>query len=378
MNASEGGIDALFAGIDSAGAFVRYLLRFVADERRVAPVRDLLGETAAEIAKRPVYAAEWDFCAQAQPQVAALGEAHGTVATAAGGREGIRAEASGFKRALLDSAEVAQNESAAARRRYDSIEAERGDLRYRTDVARRQRDEYRRLTAVFRFQAAELEAEAAEIRAQNARLDADAWAAVPDRAALVEADATLEAHRRTLEIAAQDAAPQVAAVKAAQAELAGALDHHIAEITAQLESLAEADEAATEAKETAEAERRAAVRQQESVDAERGEHTRAIERVEARQRELVERSFVQPGERLTAAAARLEAATDRFRSAIDRIHTATDRATGERREVRSSLPAARTTAEQSTRAHDTLTGQAARLAVAAAELGRVSEVGQVT
>src|SRR5207237_2943492 len=79
VNATEGGIDALFAGIDSAAAFVRYLLRFVADDRRVSPVRDLRAETAVEIAKRPTYTAERDFCIEAQPRGAALGEAHGKV-----------------------------------------------------------------------------------------------------------------------------------------------------------------------------------------------------------------------------------------------------------------------------------------------------------
>ncbi|HTV00586.1 MAG TPA: hypothetical protein VMF13_08625, partial [Luteitalea sp.] len=69
VNAAEGGIDGLFAEIDSAGAFVRYLLRFAADKRRVAPVRELLGETAVEIAKRPTYLAERDFCREARPRL---------------------------------------------------------------------------------------------------------------------------------------------------------------------------------------------------------------------------------------------------------------------------------------------------------------------
>ena len=114
VNATEGGIDSLFADIGSPAAFVRYLLSFVADEHRVAPVRDLLDETAAEIAKRPVYSAERDFCAEAQPLVAALGEDHNKVAVTAIHREGMRAEAAGFKRALLNVADAAENEAEVA------------------------------------------------------------------------------------------------------------------------------------------------------------------------------------------------------------------------------------------------------------------------
>ena len=92
VNATEGGIDSLFAAIDSPSAFARYLLRFVADERRVGPVRELLSETAVEIAKQPVYSTEHDFCAEAQPLVNALGDAHGKVSTAAADCERVRAE----------------------------------------------------------------------------------------------------------------------------------------------------------------------------------------------------------------------------------------------------------------------------------------------
>ena len=54
---------------------MRYLLRFVGNHERIEPVRDLLKDTAAEIAKRPLYLAEQEFCDDAQQQVIALGVA---------------------------------------------------------------------------------------------------------------------------------------------------------------------------------------------------------------------------------------------------------------------------------------------------------------
>ena len=75
VNAAEGGIDGLFADIDSPGKFVRYLLRFVGNHERIGPVRALLNDTASEIAKRPLYLAEKEFCDDAQEQVVALGVA---------------------------------------------------------------------------------------------------------------------------------------------------------------------------------------------------------------------------------------------------------------------------------------------------------------
>jgi hypothetical protein len=377
VNASEGGVDALFAGIDSAGAFVRYLLRFVADERRVAPVRDLLGETAAEIAKRPVYVEEREFCRQAQVQVAALGEAHSKVRATAETREGVRVVVAGFKRALLDAADAADQESDAAGQRRDALEAERAEQRQRTDAARRQRDEYKRLAAVFRFQAATLAAEAAGTRAEAARLNADAWAAVPDRAAVVEAEARLEAHRQALRSAAEDAAPQLAAYEAAQAELAGSLEHHLVEITASLEALADADTAAEQRRDAAEAQRRAAVTEQADLRAEQGEHGRIIERVEAAQRRLVERGHVEPGERLTAAAARLAATAERQATAVERVTADIKRAGDARAEVRAQLPAARQAAEQTRATHEGLRREALELDRAATDLAADARLRQL-
>jgi hypothetical protein len=368
VNATEGGIDALFTHIDSPGAFVRYLLRFVADDRRIAPVRDLLGETAIEIAKQPVYRAERDFCAEAQPLVAAVGDAHAKVAATAAHRECVRAEAATFKRALLDAAEASDGEAAAAGQRRDDLEGQRLETRNQTDGARRQRDEYRRLAAVFRHDAAAAAVKAATGHAEAARLQADAWAAVSDLVAVVQATATLDAHRAALRAAAQEAGPALAAVEAAEARLAGSLEHHLGEVAAHLNALASAAAEATTAKGVAEARRRAAIDDQAGLAAERAEHTRSLERADARQRRLVEQTLIKAGERLSAAIDRLAAATAHHRAMIARIKARIDQVAAERKDVRAKLPAARRAAAETARAHDALASEAARLDVAAAEL----------
>ena len=379
VNATEGGIDALFATIDSPGAFVRYLLRFVIDERRVAPVRDLLGETAAEIAKRPTYGAERDFCAGARPLLDALGDAHVKVGAAGARREEERAEVAAFKRALLDAADSGDDEARAAELRHDDLEGQRLEARNRTDAARRQRDEYRRLAAVFRHDTAKAAVAAAGRDADATRLEADAWAAVPDLGAVVEATAALDAHQAALRAAAQEAAPAVAAVEAAKARLAGALDHQLGELAAQLETLADATADSRDAKDTAEANWRAAIKEQEGLAAERRQLTGTIEQADAHQRLLVERAFIEPGERLGSAVDRLEGEAAGADGAITRIQAGIDQASAQRKAVRAKLPAARHAAQDTARAHDLLAREAARLGAAAAELaadGRLREVVQ--
>jgi len=107
VNAAEGGIDGLFADIDSPGKFVRYLLRFVGNHERIEPVRDLLKDTAAEIAKKPIYQAEKEFCDDAQQQVVALGVAHANRDDAARTVDDERQRAGRYKYALLEASGVA-------------------------------------------------------------------------------------------------------------------------------------------------------------------------------------------------------------------------------------------------------------------------------
>ena len=141
VNAAEGGIDGLFSAIDSPGAFVRYLLRFTGDRQRMQPVRDLLAETAVEIAKRPTYLVEQDFCVQAQPRVNALGESHEKVLTATSALETRREITARYKRALLDAATAVDAMRRIALTRHETIEAEHKEVRNTGDSARRRRDD---------------------------------------------------------------------------------------------------------------------------------------------------------------------------------------------------------------------------------------------
>ena len=259
------------------------------------------------------------------------------------------------------------------------MEAQRLEVRNRTDAARRQRDEYRRLAAVFRRSSATAAADAAENRAQAARLNADAWAALPDLAAVAQASAALEAHKAALRAAALDSAPALTAVEAAQADLAGSLDYHLREVAAQLDTLDEAETQATMAKDTAETEQLAAVNERARLDAERGEHVRSLERADARQRRLADEGIAEHGERLTSAAGRLEDTVTRLRNVIDHIKAdIRDAATG-RKSVRTELPVARRATEDATRIRDTLADESARISSAAADLAcenRLRELAQ--
>jgi hypothetical protein len=379
VNATEGGIDALFSGIDSPAAFARYLLRFVADERRVTPVRELLGDTAAEIAKRPTYAAERDFCAEAGPLVASLGDAHGKVTDATAHRATARAGAAAFKRALLDAVEHAGRESTLAGLRRETAEARRLDARTRTDLARRQRDEYFRIAAVFRHDTATIAAGDAERLADVTRREADAWAAVPSRSATAVASAELAAHRQAMQAAAKDAAPALAALEYAHARLAGSLDHHLTELAAQLETIDESDDDANTAKTNAEQRRRAAITTQSELNAERDQHARDIDRVETRTRQLVDTGVIASGERLDAAIARIDATVTASTAAMATIRATMDQHQAGRRDIAEHLPSARQIAADKIREHDALSADGKRLHDLAAGLAaehRLRELAQ--
>ncbi len=379
VNASEGGIDGLFTGIDSAAAFVRYLLRFVADERRVVPVRDLLGETAAEIAKRPTYEAERDFCTEARPLVEALGEAHARSGETARRRDEARRAAAGFKRALLDASESAATQASLIAERRETIEEQRLETHRHAEAAKRRRDEYRRWAAVFRLEAAKGEAARAKQAAADARIEADAWTIIPDLAAVAEARAALEAHRSAQRAAADEAAPVLAALEEAQSRLAGALEHQLAEVAAQLEAMSETESQAEAVKAAAESAWRQAVQEQAGLNAQSGEQNRIVERAEATLRNLLDAAILKPGERLGSAVVRLENEAAQGDSTITRVRSQIDRIADERRTIRAGLPRSRESLAAAEKRRDDLVKEAQRLAAGAAALraeARLRELAQ--
>ena len=227
VNAAEGGIDGLFAGIDSPGAFVRYLLRFVGDRQRIAPVRELLSDTAAEIAKRPVYLAEREFCVLAGPKVTALGEGHQAVLDANRLRDGVLARTAGYKRALSDAEKTAAARRDQAKQRVDELDAELTTDRATVEAARRRRAEYLRIAAAFRLKSAGEALVTAVHAASDAKLEMESWGAVDDHLRLESEQAKLTQRKTALRTASDEARPLVDQVETAKAILAGALENEI-------------------------------------------------------------------------------------------------------------------------------------------------------
>lgn len=333
VNATEGGIDALFDGIDSPGAFVRYLLRFVSDRKRTAPVRDLLSETAVEIAKRPGYEAERDFCAEARPKVVHLGEAHKKVVAATAARDEVRRRVAGFKKALLDAADTAAGLEHLERERQAVLDERFREKRSEADMARRQRDEYLRLAAVFRLGTARAGVREATELAGKLALDAAAWQAVEDKAALDDASATLLVRRQALAAAAEDARPLLEIFEAAQAEWAGALEHAVERARRQLTELNGAVRTTQEEKAVAGRASRTAHDRYVDLGREYRELAERIGRHQAAIASAVEDGALEPNERL-------ETAVDRLRRRQSECERACERLAGERLALDNALSVA--------------------------------------
>ena len=305
VNATEGGMDDLFKKIDTAGAFVRYLLRFVADDTRVRPVRDLLADTAVEIAKGPAYLAERDFCAEATPRVRAFGDAHAKVIEAASARDWKRAEASGFKRALLDAAEAVERTREHAEAHLVELHDAFERARNAALLARRNRDEYYRLGAELRLAAAREALRGAEAAVADAKVRAAAWAAVPELAAVTGAREQLRIRDTEMRAAAEESAPLIDRLDRARAVLAGALDAALAGASSGLATLeAEAGELDA-ARSRAETARQNADGELGRVDADVANLSQQIAVHDAAVARLVDADIIDPGEDLAAAARRL-------------------------------------------------------------------------
>lgn len=319
VNAAEGGIDALFAGIGSPGAFVRYLLRFVADRQRIQPVRELLAETAVEIAKRPTYLYEREFCSQAQPLVTELGRAHEKLLAESVVRDEGRAVAAGYKRALLDVAEAADELGKLALQRSEAIEREYKDVRNSGDSARRRRDEYQRLAAQFRVCDAAVALNDVQEQAKRLDLELAAWRAVADFVKLTETQAELEIRKEIFADSAADAGPLVAALDRAKAVLAGALDTALASVDSAISDVGGRIVKQKEAKGTAERQRRHHHDQQAQLDGELESLAQAIARFERDKADAVADGALEESERLDVAVTRLTTAASTANEHVERL-----------------------------------------------------------
>lgn len=319
VNAAEGGVDGLFADIDSPGSFVRYLLRFVGNHEQIKPVRDLLKDTAAEIAKRPMYLAEKEFCDDAQARVLALGVARSNRDDAGRTLDGERLRASRHKRALLDAAAAAADlaEQTAARKSAteDALRNIRGDL----DMHRSRALHYQMKAAEFAVTAAQDAAQRAQAIAEAATVTESAWQAVENHIDLVTRRADLASKQAALDEQTQAAKPLQDRVDTARAHLAATIASDIglagAEIAVLDEHIAEHDDILDQA-ETAidSAQRRCALLETEQQNI----HSEIAKFDKSRQR-LVERGALAADETLAAAEHRLRATAAEAAAAATRL-----------------------------------------------------------
>lgn len=223
VNSAEGGMKNLFKDIDSAGAFVNYLLRFVADPDQVNPVHQLLERNAAELVKRPMYEAEKAFCDEARIKVAALGAAYSDRQAAQQTLDHERGRAARYKTGLLYAAEIADESARIADSLVSAIEDELKPTRSELDMRVVRASFYRMKSAEF----AELDAEAglkqARERADEAQTTRDAWAALEHWLDLQTRQQTYRILEDSLAREREGAKPLQDRVEVARAELAGAL-----------------------------------------------------------------------------------------------------------------------------------------------------------
>lgn len=361
VNAAEGGVDGLFAGIDSPGAFVRYLLRFVGDQQRVLPVRELLIDTAAEIAKRPVYRAERDFCAQARPIVAALGEAHAKVLAAHERREGVRGRAAGYKRAVYDAEQAARARRALAAQQVEQLDTTLSTLRGLAEAARRRRDEYRRLATAFRVADAEDRLTAAKKAATDAQLTVDSWAAVAEHVALAVARSELEAKKKALATASAEATPFVEDLDAAKAVLAGALENEIEKASQALEELRAKLDTAVEQKRTERQNQSTIVGKMYELDAETQVLHNTADRFARDRDELVRHGVLGVEERVDAAQRRIEGELATIRRRLEQLSRQRKALTPEIEDTDGRLDKDRAALAKARDTHQKLAGELDRL-----------------
>lgn len=339
VNAAEGGMDALFARIDSPGEFVRYLLRFVTDERRAGPVRDLLNDTAVEIAKRPAYLAEAEFCAEGRPKVELFGEAHGKVIETAAIRDRVRAEAAGFVRALSDAASAADRDAATSGEAHRRLTEEHDEQRRASEAARRTRDGYARMASEFRV----ADARAAHKETADALSAAEravrGWAAAGTWVEMERARQTHKVRVEAMAAAADQARPVLERLRAAEALLAGALGEAVDAADGELRSLTETVDGAEADKRAAENERLDAHGRLSGLDVELSGLAQTIADFENVVTVASRDGLIAAGEELTAAAERLEdtavKAQERVADLVAALGAVTDKLPAARSEAKS-------------------------------------------
>jgi hypothetical protein len=319
VNAAEGGIDGLFADIDSPGKFVRYLLRFVGNHERIEPVRDLLKDTAAEIAKKPIYQAEKEFCDDAQQQVVALGVAHANRDDAARTVDDERQRAGRYKHALLASSSAAADLANQAAIRVGIINEALTAIRSDLDMHHSRALYYRMKAAEFGVQSAKSVVETAEKTADAAKLTVAGWQAVEQHLQLEIRRAQLNAVQEALEEKTQAARPLQEMVNQARAHLAGALHREIERAEAEIADFTTQIDAHEKALQAADTQVEAALGRRGVLDTEQQTIHSAIDTFGQKKQRLIDRGVLTADENLAAAENRLTTAAAEARETANRL-----------------------------------------------------------
>ncbi|MEG8184453.1 hypothetical protein GZH49_39060 [Nocardia terpenica] len=369
VNAAEGGMDGLFADIDSPGRFVRYLLRFVGDYQRVEPVRDLLSDTAVEIAKRPIYSAQRLFCAEAAPRVAELGVAYGLSMAAIRQRDGVLTRAAGLKRALLDAEREASERHRLATEQVTDLDGQIGAVRTNIDHTRRKRDEYTYLAAEFEVAEAQAVVANAKKRADAAAVEARAWGAAEHYVVLQERRAQLEARRSAYRTAADQARPLLELCDEAKARLAAAIGSEIEKITSAIGEMTAEKQKWEAAEEGAGEQWRQAVQRVTDLTSETDRLHSILAEFDKDRLRLVTEGVITDQERLTDAEGRLRRELGSANSTLVRLQAEHEGLDRDIDAAKLKLAKALKRAVDARADHTRLTDELARTSARAAELG---------
>lgn len=237
INGSEGGVEKLFAKIEDPESFVRFLLELVVETSRAGDVRDLLADTAVEIAKRPAYETDRRFCLEGHPRIDSLGAAYSAFELSTVERDAAYAAASRFKRRLLDTEIVDGERAAIATLEFDELAGQARTANTEAEQNRRVASEYRRIAADMRLADAERAIRYRAGIADRAKTEQQGWEALERLLERRTEQNRLQRQKRALESATEDAEPLRRDIAACEQNLVAVLNRTIADATSKLREL---------------------------------------------------------------------------------------------------------------------------------------------
>ena len=369
VNAAEGGIDGLFDDIDSPGKFVRYLLKFVGNHERIGPVRDLLKDTAAEIAKRPLYLAEREFCDDAQQHIKALGDARADRDFAAAMAEEERLLAAHYKHALQQGSAAATDRASQAGVQLRVINEALTEVRSEIDMLHSRNLHYLLKAAEFALTSAQEAVGRAKSAAVLAKLTVDGWQAVEQHLELQTRRAELSTATAALEEKTQAAQPLRDKLHGARAELAAALSRELERAAQKIAELGTQIAVYDTTLETADATMEAALKRRSELETEQQTIHSAIAKFDRQKLTLIERGVLNPDETLAGAEQRLTEALGEARNNVERLQVQLADAEQERDTAAEQLDHDREAVSAATVAHSQHEAQLRALDSKAAKLG---------